>query len=384
MQKYDTVIYGYYGQNNVGDDYIMASVINTVLKSNKNDRIGVFVLKNVFDNYNFPQNIYFLQLPQNKILRQLFIMLQVIKSNKFIIGGGGLWTNDSFGKVITNYFWIFFANIFKTDVSLYGVELTKIRNEKVKGLWSKLINKIDMVNTRTCVSFNILTDMAKENDRKKITFSPDITFAISDIDIKKFQKKDDLIKEKYILWALAMPWNQDEMMNDHYKKRYNRFIDDLYSLYLELNKIYPGVTHLFVPFLKGEDNIIIEDLISKGINNYQIYQGNTYTIRELFAEADFSVCMRFHSIIFSLFESCKFIAISYSPKTTNTLLENDIFSYIEFGIRDSGYFYKEFDLDTSKLKTLLSSPNQNTKENLKLLLKNAKKEEKIMIDWLNN
>lgn len=384
MKKYDTLIYGYYGQENVGDDYIMASVIKSVLKSSASKRIGVFVVKNVFQECGFPKSVEFLEMPKNKILRQIYIVKHIMKSKKFIIGGGGLWTNDALGKIIINNVWISMAKIFNTDVCLYGIELTNIRNKKAKYLWKKLIAKVDWINTRTSASYNMLVKMAREENSNKIEFSPDVTFAISDLEVKQIQNSNYICEEEYVLWALAMPWNIDEMENVHYGERYCKFINDLYKIYEEIKKEYPKSVQVFIPFLKNRDDIVIRDLVSKGVTNFEIYEGGVYNIREIFAHAQLAVCMRFHSVIFSLYEHCRFVAISYSPKTTNTLKENNITGYVEFGIRDSGYFYKEFDLDVDKIKKCIKLPMLNPIDNCNSLVENAKRAEGLLITWLNN
>lgn len=83
------LIYGYYGQKNIGDDYIMLSVINSVLKSKISD-IYVFVKENNFTKFSFPSNVHFLTLSKNKLIRQLQITFYACKCEKFIIGGGAV------------------------------------------------------------------------------------------------------------------------------------------------------------------------------------------------------------------------------------------------------------------------------------------------------
>lgn len=84
----DVVVHGYYGRNNTGDDYIMMSVINSILKS-KVDEIYVLVKENCFAKYSFPRNVHFVTLNKTKVLRQLQIIFYACKCKKFIIGGGG-------------------------------------------------------------------------------------------------------------------------------------------------------------------------------------------------------------------------------------------------------------------------------------------------------
>ena len=74
------VIYGYYGQKNTGDDYIMLSVINSALKSRVCD-IYVIVKEICFANYSFPKNVHFLALSRNKLIRQLQITFHACKCN---------------------------------------------------------------------------------------------------------------------------------------------------------------------------------------------------------------------------------------------------------------------------------------------------------------
>lgn len=85
----NVVIYGYFGQKNTGDDYIMLSVINSALKS-KIDNIFVFVKENCFTELLFPNRVHFITLNKNKIFRQLQIAFYACKCKKFIIGGGAM------------------------------------------------------------------------------------------------------------------------------------------------------------------------------------------------------------------------------------------------------------------------------------------------------
>ena len=80
-------IYGYYGHNNAGDDYILLSVINSVSKANI-EIIFIFVKDNYYYKYNFPSNVHFVKLSNNKYLRQLQIIKYACKCEGFILGGG--------------------------------------------------------------------------------------------------------------------------------------------------------------------------------------------------------------------------------------------------------------------------------------------------------
>ena len=110
--------------------------------------------------------------------------------------------------------------------------------------------------------------------------------------------------------------------------------------------------------------------------------------RQVFKSAKFAVCMRFHSVVFSLYSGIPFCAISYSPKTTNILseygLEN---SFVEYGITSSQFFYREFDLDFDKFKHLIDEQLSSTELARlgylkKELRKKGKQQENLLVKWI--
>lgn len=379
------VIYGYYGQKNTGDDYIMLSVINSVLKSKVRD-IYVFVKENYSAKFSFPSNVHFLTLSKNKLIRQLQITFYACKCEIFIIGGGGLWPNDSTGKVLCNYMWVTISKFFKTRIVLYGIEVTEIRKDRTRTLWRKILKKVDWVTTRTQKSLNILSSIIEERD--VLYYYPDITFALKDLDLEKYIAKIEIpeIDGDFILWALAMPWSLEELQNEHFKDRYNNLISTLIDVHHYIDRVFPDCKNILVPFLYPGDLVFFKDLIALGFDNVEIYQGGLAQIRPLFAKAKLAIDMRFHSVIFSMFEACPFVAISYSPKTTDTLQDNKLKCFTEFGIRESSYFYKEFDLNKDELLKLIdrASDSKERKVDRENLISEASKGEKKLISWLDS
>ena len=250
--------------------------------------------------------------------------------NRVFGRSGGVWPNDSFGKVLTNYIWVVLSKLFRTSVVLYGIEVTEIRNTKTKNVWSKTLSKVDWVVTRTKHSKMILSDLTS-NIKESILFSPDITFAIGDSDVRKYLKSTCKrnFDKNYILWALAMPWSKEELKEERYQKRYYSFISTIIEVNKHIEQLYPDCTNLLVPFLHPGDKELAKDLISAGFNNAQIFDGDFTEIRSLFSRAKLAIDMRFHSVVFSLYENCPFVAISYSPKTTDILKDNSIAIHAE-------------------------------------------------------
>lgn len=342
------LIYGYYGLLNAGDDYIMLSVLNTLKNMVGKDSITILSASDDYRELKLNDNVHIKILPANRWIRSWVILKEVIKNNYFIIGGGGLWPNDSWKKVFVHLMWISIGRLLGTHCILYGIELTFVRNDLTKKIWRKIIQKTDWIITRNRKSKELLNDISVSN---KVKAYSDITFSITDSEINDFRNStlSNKIETRYIIWALAMPWSEDELQKNHYIKRYEALVSALVELSMELDKKYPSVTHLFIPFYQKNDVKLAHDIISmrKQFNAY-LYKEHWLDIRPLFAHAEFAVCMRFHSVLFALYEMCDFVAISYSPKTTDLLEEIGCPLYTEFGIREKSYFYKEIDLDINE------------------------------------
>lgn len=299
---------------------------------------------------------------------------------------GGLWPDDLFISVFYNYLWVSLAKIFRTKVILYGIEVTKVRRKKTIILWKKLLRKLDWVNTRTRESLNVFANMADVDKRNSFFYSPDVTFALKDQDLLKYNRKPQCneFKDDFIIWALGMPWTAEERSEEHFQKRYRVFIKAMVEVHRHLDMVFPTCRNILVPFSKPKDVTLAEDLISSGFDNVEVFGGEMTEIRPLFSKAQFAICMRFHSVIFSMYERCPFVAISYSPKTTDTLQDNGMNNFTEFGIRDSAYFYKEFDLNKDELLRLIDVERSEIEaEHIEKIFFSAKENEARLILWLN-
>lgn len=282
--------------------------------------------------------------------------------------------------------WVTISKIFRTKIVLYGIEVTEIRKNKTRMLWRIILNKVDLVITRTHKSLSILSQITDGED--VLFYSPDVTFALKDLDLKKYITKTGMpeIDGDFILWALAMPWSLDELKNEHFKSRYHNLVSALIDVQHYVDDVFPGCKNILVPFLHPADMVFAQDLISSGFGNAKIFKGSLAEVRPLFSKAKLAIDMRFHSVIFSIFESCPFVAISYSPKTTDTLQDNKLNCFTEFGIRESSYFYKEFDLNKDELLKLIDNAFDGKGQRAdrdNLILEASRGEEKLIM-WLDS
>ena len=334
------LIDGFYGNDNLGDDYILYSILNTISKVSKSrqDCIDVDVICN--KEYNGYEWI-------SKIFKNInFSMVSMPHSvhnfrryTHWIIGGGGLFPKEQTDVLVKKYILTCVAKIAGTKIVIYGVEINPIKKKTSRMLWDMIRRNCDFVYLRNLESLQVF------DRRDNVKSFADVTFALKTAEESDKTDIEQFKKINYTLYAVAMPWSDDELSLSKYQKRYWRLVD-LIVEYISQDANYP----VFIPFYSGKDQKMINDIINKLDKEYKVIQDNRIGIKRLyFKYAKKCICMRFHSVLFSLYNATAFFAISYSPKTTSVLQENGLENIcVELGVRSSEFFYKEFDVDESK------------------------------------
>lgn len=367
---------GYYGNNNLGDDYILCSILNTL---NKIGDCKVCVKSEVeYDYFNNRFNnidIYYLAGKS-----KFYCFKLMLSSDYYIIGGGGLFPEERNSIALITLIRVLCARIAKTKVGFYGVEFNSFNKRISRFFWQKIFNLSDVVIVRNKENAEMIHRMGVS----KAYSGVDVTFSF-DNDVEQTEKT----KEKIIIWALAAPWNRTVINgNMELEQRYEKLKSQLISVINDIK----DYKHVFVPFFYKNDIEMIRDIEKWLTIDYQVIDDINNMLfdkkRQVFKSAKFAVCMRFHSVVFSLYSGIPFCAISYSPKTTNILseygLEN---SFVEYGITSSQFFYREFDLDFDKFKHLIDEQLSSTELARlgylkKELRKKGKQQENLLVKWI--
>lgn len=390
------LLQGYYGEDNLGDDYILLSIIDS-LKNIDNIHIDCLVSKNV---YNFFMQKYkyitFFEKNKSRIYNQLIHCKLIIKNDYWIIGGGGLFPTENIKALFVYTFKIILASILKKKVILYGIEINSMEKNMSKSLWKAITNMVDFISTRNMQTKNLLINLNSTFTKKVFNYS-DVTFALQTE--KEFFTQDSISDIKhfsglptpYILWGLAMPWNPTELETAHYQERYEMLCNQI----AKICDYFINYTHVFLPFYYNSDIAFIGDVIKKIKSPYLIIDKkssiNLDEKRLIFKYADFCFCMRYHSVLFALYHEKPFFSISYSPKTSWFLREYSLDDrFVEIGVRQNDFFMKEFDIDTPVLvekaiKAISFNANdekaiRNASQHAKHLAYLGKKQ---LLDWLD-
>lgn len=339
------LIKGYYGHDNLGDDYILYSILNSLNTVGKFDVSIVSAgnkYKNFFERF---QNLRVFEFCNE--WRGFSKRIELVRCNLWIIGGGGLWPGEKSKNVYILLDEIRFAKKFGAKICIYGVDINSINEPENREAWKGILDEVDLFIVRNSKT-KYLLDGLKENNVIK---SSDITFGLVTPDEKLSSRSilDKIgIKEKsYILWSIPM-----EFVEGKKSKRYNTFVKTLQNL---ANKsLFSNYVHVFLPFNYNKDLVLMKD-IAAGINGQYIICDKSLGLsiedkRMLFKYARSGVFMRFHSVMFALYNCIPGVFISYSDKTSDVLTELDMESYfIEYGIKPDEDFCREFDLDEDKV-----------------------------------
>lgn len=352
------LISGLYGVNNLGDDYICLSIVTNLYKKYGGD-IEITVISNG-DNLDwmrkqFP-NCKIVNNNGNKYKNVVLTIREIRKAEYFIIGGGGLWPNESKKQLMLQKLYFKSAKLFHCKILFFGIEVNELKSEWAKDYWRFFVKNSYGIITRNSQSVRMLLEITK-NHYDKLFESADVTFAFNTREEENEEKgvtAQALPEPGFLLIALARPWTDAEMDEPHFKNRYDKFVGQIISIVR--NQMCGGgySSAVFLPFYSGSDIKLINDIVV-GLNGFTTNVIDTdFPIgykRMLFRQAKYVIAMRFHSVLFSLYYATPFIAISYSGKTSSIMKENGISDYmVEFGIRSNQFFYKEFDLDQGVLE----------------------------------
>ena len=337
---------GYYGQKNLGDDYLLYAILNTLNGCGKY-KVRVVVAEKQYASF-------FKRFPNLKLSemfrpwRRFTKRIALIWSDVWIIGGGGLWPRENTKNLKILLDDIRLAKKFGCKVVFYGVDINSANDEAYRSVWKEILKETDLFVVRNRKTKNILDSILEGHAIR----SADLTFGLETPaekeSSKSVLKKLDLEEGNYIIWAVPM-----EFKNDPEGIRYRKLIGTLARLANE--SALKNYKHVLLPYNENKDTQLLVDP-AKEIHGPCIVCDNSIDIEEkrlLYRFAKCSVSMRFHSVMFSLYHRLPGIYLSYSDKTSDVIRECGLEDFmLEYGISAQEDFGKEFDLDECKLMQL--------------------------------
>ncbi len=357
------VISGWYGNKNIGDEAILASMISALRKNVKEIEITV-----LSDDPDYSRRIHKVnavyQLPfgfiplASAILRGKFFktIISLWKSNLFILGGGGFLSDWQSWTVIL--FWlgqVVLAKIFMTKVMLYGIGAGPITTRRGRILTRLILNKlVNAITVRDIISKDWLV---KAGVKKQIHVTADPAINLEPVDLSRVT--EIMIQQKIGLAPLTIGvsfaplfhiekfWPRKHHKYINYRNACAQIIDYLIS---RLD------THVvFIPMQPSVDIPFASDVITnlKNQEKVHILRGE-YAPQEIMGiieKMDMIIGIRFHSLIFSAVMYVPIIAVVIHHKTwcfLSQINQEDM----SVGLGD-GTNWEDMDIDVNKVIKLI-------------------------------
>lgn len=359
--KENIVICGHYGASNIGDEAILMAMLQNFKQTHPEANIRVLSYNpcNTEDSHDIKAD-YLLPLGIRSLFRGLFKgefikTLKTIKNcDKFILGGGGLFTDEKIFAVFLWGFHAFVALRYKKPLYMLGQSVGPLRTKIGRWIVKECFPKAKMIYVRDTASKDLLLDLGITNE---ILVGPDLAFSLK-LNREMNTKIDQKGLDGYFLVSLR-PWMKN--MDILYKN-----LDQTLDTIVEKYRLLP----VLIPFQQIDQND--EDLMHKILDRsrskfpflIQKFDQNLDSIIGLIKGSKFTLGMRLHSLILSMNENRPFVALSYSPKVKNLvknagfeqlLVENFDFNTILSKV--DKVLDPDFSFDTSQSSYISDSKN---------------------------
>ncbi len=310
------IICGNYGATNIGDEAILGGMINIcgrafpgavieVLSANPEQTI---LLHKVPAYYHFPAG--FRSFFRNLFNGEMWRTVKAIKNcDLFILGGGGLFTDEKFKAVIIWWIQSIIPVMLGKPFACIGQSVGPLKTSIGRFLTKRVHEKTFLTVVRDNGSKTLLNNIGVD----KAIVQADCAFALD---------MSSLINEKeenYMVFSVR-PWIYGESETLH--NICARFIDwvhkefGLVSYLLPLQDIQDDDTDCLKNILRNLKNPEAATLID--------FTGSHEKAMKIISRAKVVVGMRLHSLIFSVLCKKPYLAMSYSAKVRQFVQDTDM------------------------------------------------------------
>lgn len=350
MHKLKVVIKGYFGYDNIGDDAILEAMIDSIRSEIPKAEIVILC-----SNPTLIADRYKVRAISSALKRNFYVISkELFKSDVFILGGGGLFSNDSPLRILSKLLYLFMAKFLCVKkIVVYSVGVDPLINKLSRLLMRIFLNHcVSILSVRDTESALVLK---KAGIKKEIFVYYDPAFSLPnrDEDAERILRSVGISFDiPYMVIAIAKPWNLEKEPDK--AERYASFLSGCSCVINMFMDAHPGLNVVFIPFFYPYDlEVALE--IFKNINNKNTFhilylKNKPKIVKSIIGHSSIVLGMRYHSVVFSISTSTPLAAISYGPKIDSLLKKCSVIQYSErLGIRKSDFFKEEKDVDFGSL-----------------------------------
>ena len=284
MKRVKSLIIGYYGSENIGDEMLLKGTIDILNRVFGNPEITA-ITYSVLDTRERHQI--------NGISRnKYFEIYKGIKNSDIVVGGGGsMLQNVTSNRSLIYYLTILMlARIMGKKVVLLGNGIGPLRGSFFKKITIRVLRGLDGIVLRDEESYNLL----KFHELNNIHLGNDLAFTLDYKLVAPQEKKIVLNLRKWVE-----------------NGKFNGAIEDFVRFLAS-----QGFKVVLLPFQGGNDDIILGEIAENITNEDVIFPGSLEYESLLYeiSSSEIFIGMRLHGLIFSSMVNTPFIGLCYDPK----------------------------------------------------------------------
>lgn len=298
-KEYDFAISGYYGFRNNGDDALLLALTDDIKKENKDARMVVFS--------NRPKETSRIYRIDAIHRMNVFKLSNIFKKTKALIfGGGSLLQDETSSKSLWYYLSVIrLAKKCGTKVMQFANGFGPVNRKLNKNITASVINNcVDVITTRDKASLERMKEIGITKEIE-LTADPAILLeGVSDKKVSKLLLKLNVPQEKYITVAVR-EWKRNS-------PDFNKEVSDALKKFSQEN----DMNVLLIPMQNPHDLNISYD-IKNLVGDRAYVLDSPVSIREtigIIRNSQLNIAMRLHSIIYSVAQGVRTVALRYDPK----------------------------------------------------------------------
>lgn len=296
---YDVIISGYYGFKNIGDDAMLAAIINNLKLYKHNIRIMI-LSRNPYET----SKTYGVETI-NRV--NLFKILQIMRKTKLFINGGGSLIQDNTSTRSLLYYlgMIWLAKKIGIKVMVYANGIGPLTRKYNRKLTKFILNQVDVITVRDEMSENELRRLSINAPKIFLTADPALNIeGQSDIRIQEIFRKEEIKLERPLIGFSIRSWGKSS--------EYESIIAELADFIWDAHHAAP----LFIPMHYPEDLAITKKIISK-MKHPAFCIKNNYSVEDVMGiveKCEILIGMRLHALIFATSVNVPVIGLVYDQK----------------------------------------------------------------------